>query len=137
MAKFPKGKSGNPKGRPKGIQDRRSRFRELIAVEGEVIIGKIVTLAKKGDKDALKWCLDRLVPPLRSTDQPVKFSWNNNTSLTDMGSNVLRAAATGKISPENAGRIINALAGQARIIETTTFENRIKKLEAIANETTS
>ena len=35
MAKFRKGKSGNPSGRTKGVLDRRNRFSEMIAAEGD------------------------------------------------------------------------------------------------------
>ena len=130
---FRKGHSGNPAGRPRGRRDRRNRYRDMIAAEGEAIVQKIVRMAKTGDKDALSWCIDRLVPKLRSQDEAVTFRLQSNASLADIGKTVLRAAATAKIPPDDAAKILSALAAQARLIETTQLEERITRIEEAAD----
>jgi hypothetical protein len=42
---FKRGRSGNPNGRPKGIVDRRTALRELLAPHAQALIEKTVELA--------------------------------------------------------------------------------------------
>ena len=82
-ATFPKGVSGNPAGRPKGVAEWDERVREMLGValeapvtlEGghtlpalQLIISEAVSRAAGGDKDARKWIFDRLAgaPPQRT-----------------------------------------------------------------------
>jgi len=64
MAKFTKGKSGNPTGRPKGVIDKRTALNGLLMPHAESLIKKVVELALLGDTQALRLCLDRLIPKL-------------------------------------------------------------------------
>ena len=60
---FPKGASGNPSGRPKGTLNRTTQAcQELLDGEGEAITHKAVVLAKRGNIQALRLCLDRILP---------------------------------------------------------------------------
>jgi uncharacterized protein DUF5681 len=66
------GQSGNPKGRPTGSRNRASLIAErLLSGETEVLIDKLITLAKSGDVGALKICVDKLLPPAR--ERPCLF----------------------------------------------------------------
>ena len=78
--KFEKGKSGNPKGKPKGAKDKRTELRALLEPHAPALIQKAVDMALAGDTVALKLCLDRIIPSMRSIDldhtfsnQPAKF----------------------------------------------------------------
>ena len=70
MAKYKKGESGNPKGRPPGVPDRRTRLRELLEDHAEAIIKKLTQKAKAGDMQAIKICVERLLPPAKHDAQP-------------------------------------------------------------------
>ena len=106
----------------------------MIAGEGEEIVEKVVTMAKEGDKDALKWCLDRLVPRLKSEEVPSRFPMKASASLAEIGKAVLRAASTGKLSAHQAQLIFSVLADQAHLIETTELEARMTKVEQDVRE---
>jgi hypothetical protein len=69
MAKFEKGQSGKPRGRPRGIQTQ-AKLRESIAKDLPGIITSLVDKAKDGDTAAAKLLLDRVLPSLRPMDQP-------------------------------------------------------------------
>jgi hypothetical protein len=63
---FEPGKSGNPKGRPKGSRNQATLLAEaLLDGEAEAITRKLVDKALEGDTTALRLCLDRLVAPMR------------------------------------------------------------------------
>lgn len=69
MPKFTAGRSGNPDGRPPGVPDRRTRFRELFENAAERLIKKLISRAADGDMQAMKLCIERIIPPLRSEDE--------------------------------------------------------------------
>ena len=74
MAKFQKGVSGNPLGRPRGIPDKRTALNNLLLPYEEDLIKKTVDLALNGDTCALKLCLDRLIPKLPNENINVNFN---------------------------------------------------------------
>ncbi|MHC4197293.1 MAG: DUF5681 domain-containing protein [Planctomycetota bacterium] len=64
--RFPKGVSGNPKGRPKGTRNRATIMAEaLLEGQAEALVQKGVSMALKGNTTALRLCLERLIPPRR------------------------------------------------------------------------
>ena len=65
---FQKGQSGNPSGRPKGTKDKRTELRELLQPHAPALIEKAVEMALEGDTTALKMCLDRIIPAMRSVE---------------------------------------------------------------------
>jgi hypothetical protein len=61
---FTKGTSGNPGGRPPGSRNRATLLMEtLLEGEAEQLTRKAIELALAGDLNALRLCLDRLLPP--------------------------------------------------------------------------
>jgi len=129
VAKFQPGTSGNPKGRPKGIPDRRQRLQKVITEQGEAVISKVVELALDGDIQALRVVTERLIPPLKATDEPVKFALATSATLSDTGNAILHAAAAGKLTPAQAQALLAALASQSKIIEVDDLTKRIEALE--------
>ena len=74
--KFAKGKSGNPKGRPKGSKNKATLLREAMQKKADIMLSKelpqvlraVVTAAKAGDMSAAKMILDRTIPTKRADD---------------------------------------------------------------------
>lgn len=129
MAKFVKGQSGNPTGRKKGVPDRRAQARELFAEHRDELIATAIKLALSGDATALRMCLDRVVPALKPAGTPVVLPmWP--ADLAGKGDIVLSQLAAGGISPEESTAVMAAIAQQARIVEVSDLERRIRALEA-------
>ena len=64
---FTQGISGNPKGRPRGSRNKAGLLvQKLIDGKSEEIARAIIKRAIKGDFQAEKFCLERLLPPQRS-----------------------------------------------------------------------
>lgn len=128
MSKFQPGKSGNPTGRPKGIQDRRLALRKLLEAHTDALIQQAVQLALDGDTTALKLCLERIMPPVKPTQDPVEFEAEGET-LADQGRAIIKAMGGGIIAPDQAASLLNALAAQAKLVELEDIEQRLSRLE--------
>ena len=128
MAKFRKGESGNKNGRPKGIVDSRVKLRELFEPHAEELIKKAVEMALGGDTAALRMCLERYVPPVRSESAPVNIGDITGT-LAEQGQVIITAMGSGRLSPSQAVEMLGALASQTRIREADELEKRILALE--------
>jgi len=71
--------------------------------------------------------LDKTLPNLKPVELPVAFPLKE--SLTEQAASILRAVATGKITPSDATSLMSAVAAQARVLEVDELERRIAKLE--------
>jgi hypothetical protein len=125
---YKKGQSGNPSGRPRGISDKRTALRELLAPHAQALIEKTVELAKGGDTTALRLCLERIMAPVRAKDDPVRIDQPGAT-LTEKAQAVMNASLAGQISPSEASTLMQALATQARVVESEELLARIEALE--------
>jgi hypothetical protein len=134
QGKFAKGVSGNPAGRPPGSRNRATLLMEaLLEGEAEQLTRKTIELAKEGDIQALRLCLDRLMPPGR--DRFVNFELPPINSLEDISLGtmaVLKAVSEGKITPTECESLNRSLAEHAHVIEKGDHERRLQKLEQAA-----
>ncbi len=129
---FPKGRSGNPKGRPAGARNAASVLAEhLLNNDAEEIIREIIKKAKQGDVTCLRLCLDRLVPPCR--DRPVHFTLPTLNSADDASkamAAITAAVACGELTPIEAAELSSLVEVFVRAIEARDFETRLQALEA-------
>jgi hypothetical protein len=135
-APFKPGRSGNPNGRPAGSRNRATlAIESLLEGEAETLARKVVELAKTGDLQALRICMDRLAPPRK--DSPVAFDLPELRTVGDavmaMGA-LLKAVADGDLTPSEAAEITRLVQAFANIIESSEFEDRIQKLEEETNK---
>ena len=77
--RFKPGQSGNPSGRPKGARHRTTvAIEALLEGEGEALTRKAIELAKAGDMQALRLCMDRLAPPRRDFPGGLRSAGDEN-----------------------------------------------------------
>ena len=131
MARFKKGESGNPAGRPKGIQDKRTALRSFLEPHAEELVQKAKDLALEGDTTALRLCLERLVAPIKIKDEPVELEGlEGSQSLVEQGQAIINALAKAQLTPSEAATLMQSVATQARIIEVEELDRRLSVLEA-------
>jgi len=130
-SRWKKGQSGNPNGRAAGSRNRATLAIEaLLEGEGEALTRKAIELAKAGDMQALRLCMDRLAPPRK--DSPVAFDLPEIKTLNDavpaMGA-LVKAVGRGELTPAEAAELTKMVQAFAKIVETVGLEDRVRKLE--------
>ena len=104
---FEEGKSGNPKGRPLGARNRTTLAAQaLLDGEAEALSRKAVELALGGDLNALRLCLDRVVPLCR--ERPLNFEIAEIESIHSAPAvvvSILAAVAAGHITVSEATQL--------------------------------
>lgn len=130
------GKSGNPKGKPKGALNHATRaVQALLDGEGEALTRKAVEMALEGDTTALRLCLERLCPPRK--DSPVILAglpkMESVADLPKASAAILKAVTTGKITPSEGQALAGLVEGHRKALETTEIEQRLSALEAKEN----
>lgn len=125
---FPAGMSGNPGGRPKVIAE----VRDLARQHTRKAIQTLVKVMQLGESDSARVAaanalLDRGYGKPR-TDQPVTLDVMDG-ALADRGRAVLSAMTSGRLTPSEAATMLQALSGQARIVEFEDLAGRVAALE--------
>lgn len=134
---FVKGQVANPKGRPSGLPDRRTKYRELIEARMPELVQKCVDLALQGDMQAMRLCLERVLPPVRPGDDLISVSAPDGCGIGEQAQSLVVAVLDGKVSPSAAQSLMNVLIGQARVMEVEAFETRLTALEKLLDQETS
>ena len=127
---FIKGQVANPGGRPAGLPDRRTQYRQLIEARMPELIERCVNMAVQGDMQAMRLCLERVLPAVRAGDEAVNLPFIAGVGLGAKAQGVLQAAFDDQIAPSVASTLINAIAGSARAIELDELTKRLEALEA-------
>lgn len=81
MAQFKPGESGNPAGRKAGTLNKRTQLAKLLEPHAEALINKAIELALDGDSNALRLCMERLIP--KAKENTPKIVIPDSTSLTN------------------------------------------------------
>ncbi len=128
---FRPGESGNPSGKPPGAKNRATRLAQtLLDGEEEALVRKVIELAKGGDMQALKVCLDRLCPPLKPQSALVQIEIPETDNLADIGRVFILAASDGRLSPDIASQLVAAVGTLARVVEIDELKERLAALES-------
>lgn len=134
---FKQGQSGNPKGRPKGVIDKRTKLRDYLEPHAEELIQKTVELALTGEINALRLCLERLIPKARHEAINLNLSDSNLTqaqAIMQAGSTILQAVANGEMPPEQGKAFAAMLEQQRKTIETVDLTRRLEELEELLKQ---
>lgn len=128
MARFRKGQSGNPAGRPKGVRDCRVRYRDMIEPHVPALIERVISLALGGDTRACRLLMDRVIPTLRPQEAPL-LPTNCAVAESARPDSLIASMARGELAPDNALTAMSVLLQRARLREIEDLESRLNRLE--------
>jgi hypothetical protein len=152
MARFEKGQTGNPEGRPKGIPNRVTQaVRDQVAAGASPIefLQRIMAgeglecPGREGEEPSLVFptmdqrmraattLAHKLAPDAK--DQPVKFSIGKIENLAGAlaaMAKVTEAMSEGELTPVEATAVMAVIAHYAKAYEASELERRIADLEA-------
>jgi len=137
MAKFKKGVSGNPDGRPKGIADKRTELAKLLLPHAEALVAKAVELALAGDPQALRLCIERLIP--RATNETLviqlpELNMAKNNATTEICTNVLSTLSGKEIGFDQAKNLIAVLDYCRENLPISTDDPDLRRAKEVMKE---
>ena len=126
----------NTKGRPLGSLNKRTMLRLALQKsfdDGEAGFWQaVVQQAKDGDMQAMQMVAKRLMPELKPESQAISLpELVAAPTLADKAKAAIDAAGAGDIAPSAASDMVSAIAGLAKIIETTELQKRLEALELL------
>ena len=127
MGKFQKGKSGNPSGRPKG------RTNPILASIKREFGGEpefwehIARAAKGGDQHCLNLLAARVRPPFKARSVCIELNIQGDTAK-DYTTGVLDAVAGGRLPPDEAASLLNAILAGDKLEKLEELEKRLNQL---------
>ncbi len=124
---FKPGQSGNAKGRPKGIVDRRLRFKHLLEENGEKIISKAIELANQGDIEAIRLCMERLVA--KPKDNPIFLNLPDEATIAETLDKLMQNVRRGRITPGEAKSIADIIAIRNDAARTEALTEKLSQFE--------
>lgn len=124
--------SPNPRGRPKGIMDKRTKVTQALMDDAPAVARVVIDAALEGDLQACGIVLARVAPALRQETHPVQFAFDPSAPIVEQIEQVLAAIASGAVSPDVGKQIIDAIGTLSNARAVEQLEARIITLEAKA-----
>jgi hypothetical protein len=125
------GQSGNPKGMKRGSRHRASLLAEsLLDGETDRITRRCIYEAIRGDTVALRLCLERLLPPVRS--RPISFklpALRTTSDALSAISSIVEGVSRGALLAEEAQALTDMVGVFIKALEVTALEDRLVALE--------
>lgn len=129
---FAKGRSGNPAGRPVGSRNRATvAAQALLDGDAERLTQAAIAQALAGDSQAMRLCLERILPPVRERPIAGVELQSIHTSGEAAGAlaRLVELTAAGELLPTEAERLGAMLLGFIKAVEVGAVEERVEMLE--------
>lgn len=131
MARFQKGQSGNPAGRPPGPQHQTKLMEALGGTEAlNDIVAVLKGKALEGDTGAAAILLNRLIPSLKPTGEAIALEVPADAGHSEMADAVIKAMSNGKLPAPDAKLMLDSISAAAQVSTLAELEQRITELEA-------
>jgi len=119
------------KGRPKGSQNKATvALQEMLEDSGTSIMAKLKLMALKGDRTAMRLCLERLLPVRKG--RPVQFKLSPIKTVADATramNAVLQDVSNGLLTPEEGHMLSGMIQAQGQFILAADIVPRLERLE--------
>ena len=131
-AEWKKGHAANPTGKNQHTYRNKAARAAESLFDGEVehLTRRCVDMALAGDPQAMRICMDRLLPPVKS--RPFKFKIPELRTIADAQnalSTIIAATACGAILSDDAATLASIISAFVRTTEVAELESRLCALE--------
>lgn len=134
---FKKGKSGNPKGRPAGVPNKRGVINNVIEAYGKAnnidveskLIASLIKQALAGDTTAAKIIIERMIPAYKPVSRTIKVPGALPPDLVKKAEKILELSLNGTLTLDESKTLLSSLADLMKIKEVLEIEGRISALE--------
>ena len=127
--KFKKGQSGNPKGRTTG-SGVSGQIRKAITDKVPELLQVVIDKAlNEGDTQAAMLLLNKVVPNLKASSEPIQFKLNAKSGLAETGETIVQSIASGAVALDSGTALLSGLASLAKLQEVDDLVKRITALE--------
>ncbi|MGA8583057.1 MAG: hypothetical protein WB715_04350 [Roseiarcus sp.] len=128
LSKRPIGQSGR---KPKGVRNHATLMAEkLMQDDAEQVVRAVVEKAKQGDMTAARLIIERIAPVRKG--RPITLDLPEAKTSADLAgamASLVRAMATGEVTPDEAATIAGVFEIRRKTIESVDFEERLAALE--------
>jgi len=125
------------RGRPKGSQNKaKSEDQRILAEFAPHVIRKCISLAIKGDRTALRLCMERISVPRRGS--PIQMNLPSTRTARDIdraAEMVTEGVRRGTLTLSEAETMMKLLEARSRVTERADFEQRLENLERAVRDT--
>ena len=130
LTPFKPGQSGNPAGRKGARHKTTIAIEALLDGEADALTRKAIELAKDGDLQALRLCMDRIAPPRKDSFVVLELPKMETAgdAVKAIGA-IVDAVSIGELTPSEADVLSRIVQQFSKTIETAELEQRIKALE--------
>ena len=118
--RFKPGVSGNPRGRPRGIVEKRARVTNALLRDAAKIAEVVSAAAQGGDMTAAALVLARSVPALKPEGSLVQFELDTTAALAKQLEQVTQAVADGRLTMEQGREFADMI---RQLAEVKKLEN--------------
>ena len=123
-------KSPNPNGRPRQLQDKRTRVTEKLLNEAQKVLDVVIEKAKEGDMQAASLILGRTTPTLKANAEKVSFDFDATAPMVEQVQSVLQAICDGDISADIGRQVIESIGALDAMRQMEELKERLDALEA-------
>lgn len=104
------------------------QLRNLLQQHAEDLIEKLVERAKLGDSWAMKLCIDRLIPPIKSDDS-INFdlpegNFETPDNMLKIAKQIAHAVSSGELSISDAEKFSKFLDSQRQVIKDAEWKTK-------------
>jgi hypothetical protein len=119
------------RGRPKGSRNRIALEREaLMDQHSPSLLRKCMSDALKGDRIAMRLCMERMVPPARQPTNAFKLPpIRSAADVPRASAAVIKAAAAGDLTPQEAESFLRMFQTHVQLQESSELALRVQTLE--------
>ena len=126
---FKKGESGNKAGRPIG-SGVTGKLRKAILDKSPELLQMVIDKAlDEGDVSAAMALLNKVMPNLKASNEPIQFTLDSSKGLSGTGEQIVQSIADGTVPLDSGAQLLSAIAALSKMQEIDDLTKRMEILE--------